>query len=666
MSESRWLPLVTQKLESLPAKPGCYLFRDEQAKILYIGKAKSLRSRVRSYFQEGSSDTRVFVPLLRSLIADLDTVVVGTEKEAAILENNLIKEYKPRFNIKLRDDKEFLSLRLDTQKEWPRLDVVRKSRLTDQARYFGPYPSASSARRALHLVNKHFQLRTCTDSEFAARKRPCLQYQINRCPAPCVIDIDREHYEQQVKAVTLFLEGKHEELEQELRERMTAASQDMSYELAAVYRDQIRAVQNVTEGQRLVGEKDIDQDVIGLFREAELVEISVLMIRSGRMRDTASFSFTRVEIEDDEVIGGLLRQLYGEQEEGHGLVPDEIIVPCLPEGVEGVEEWLSEVRGKKVQVVWPQRGRKVKLLAMAQENAEHSFQEKRRESDDIVARLAKLQARLRLPNLPRRIECIDISHLGGEDTVGAVVSMTDGKLDKKNYKIFHVKQVSGGDDYGAIYEVLSRRFQRGLKAADAQSSEEKAPPSATKWELPDLLVVDGGKGQLKVALTAARDLGLKNVAFVGLAKEREKEDGEQVVDRVFLPGQKNSIPLRNQSAALFFLARLRDEAHRFSNHHRKKLGKTRRFQSQLDNIPGVSERLKKELLKTFGSLAGVKKASDAELLAVSGVGRHVLHQMRSYWKSLSTEEAQTPPEQALPANEVVTAAMVDNKDGDLG
>ena len=670
--------LLEAKIESLPKTPGVYLFKDKAGTVVYVGKAKSLRSRVHSYFQESGSDSRYFIPILRRIVRDLETVVTESEKEAAVLENELIKQHQPRFNVKLRDDKDFLCLRLDTNKPWPRIETVRRPS-PDGARYFGPYHSATSARRTLHLVNKHFQLRTCSDAELASRRRPCLQYQIKRCPAPCVIDIDKAWYGEQVRSVALFLEGRHDELSGELTQRMRDASRDMEFELAAIYRDQLRAVEAVREGQRVVAMKDVDQDVIGLYREGSLVEILVLEVRAGRVTDTVSFSLRAVELPDDEVLAGFLNQYYAGQERLAAVIPDEILVSILPDGAEGVAEWLGEIRGKKVLIFVPQRGSKVDLLAMATENAAHSFREKQRGGDDIESRLEELRDRLRLPSLPHRIECCDISHLGGGDTVGSIVSLLDGQLDKKHYRSFKVKTVSDGDDYAAMYEVLGRRFRRGrtarIEAAAAQAvavaaevvavaaeavavteadganedadadldevpvavpesdrdpvTEEKTTTkSGQEWDLPDLFVVDGGRGQLNVALQAARDLGLHDLPIVGLAKERETVSGEKMVDRVYLPGQKNGIPLRSTSSALFFLSRARDEAHRFANHMRKKLGKARRLRSDIDDVPGIGVEVKKALLRELGSMVGIREATDAQILAVTGVTRRHLTALR--------------------------------------
>ncbi len=669
---------LLQKLEGLPAEPGCYLFKDKDGATLYVGKAKSLRARVRSYFQAAGSDTRAFLPLLRRHVADVETVVTATEKEAAILENSLIKERKPRYNVKLRDDKEYLSIRLASDHPWPRLELVRKPK-TDGARYFGPYHSATAARRTLHLVEKHWRLRTCSDREIVSRKRPCLKYQIGRCPAPCVYNVDRELYAEQVRSVALFLDGRHDELSETLDERMRAASNRLEFELAGTYRDQLAAVESVREAQRVVSVTDRDEDVVGLFREADLVELVLLVVRSGRVVDTASFSSKKVELPDDEVIAGFLREHYGEGGSGEAHIPDEVLVPVLPDGSAGVAEWLSERRAARtagraparVELVAPQRGSRRRLLELAESNAKHAYEEKRRAESDMGERLFRVQERLRLPTLPRRIECADISHLGGEDTVGAIVSLFDGKPDKKRYRSYHVKTAGPGDDYQALYEVLRRRFRRGKAARDGTPSDgtpsdgtpanipvetadsvERAEGTASPevapaanvgephahangapepdWQLPDLFVVDGGRGQLGVALAAAHDLGIHDLMIVGLAKERESELGDKQVDRVYLPGQKNPIPLRPNSPELFMLALARDEAHRFSNAGRKKTGKRRRFESALDRVKGIGPKTRKALLKELGSVEAIRGASDDQILAVTGVTKNHLAAVRRW------------------------------------
>ncbi|MGH7437265.1 MAG: excinuclease ABC subunit UvrC, partial [Polyangiaceae bacterium] len=494
--------VVVQKLDALPAQSGVYVFKDKKGAVVYVGKAKSLRSRVRSYFQDSSGDNRAFIPVLLSTIGDLDTIVTANEKEATILENNLVKEYRPRYNVKLRDDKDFITLKLagwgpgpnllargpgadpeaKDAADWPRLEVVRRP-TPDGARYFGPYHSATAARRTLHLVGKHFQLRTCSDTEFAGRKRPCLQFQIKRCPAPCVREVDRGYYAEQVDAVAKFLEGRHDELSRELDEKMRAAARATRFELAAVYRDQLRAIEKVRQEQRVVTIDDVDRDVLGFYREGDLVEIALLRVRAGKLTDVETFSIKQTEIPDDEIVAAFLAQHFGgatvkaaaeEADVMPVLVPDEIILPCEPEGIEGIAEWLSDRAGHKVSLVVPRRGHRVDLLAMGNDNAKHAFAEKRRQNDDVQERLRDLQERLRLPAVPRRIECCDISHLGGGDTVGAIVAMKDTELDKKRYRTFNVRgaaaaagaRAGGGslnDDYGSMYEVLARRFRRAVK-----------------------------------------------------------------------------------------------------------------------------------------------------------------------------------------------------------
>lgn len=665
--------VVSEKLEALPLSAGVYLFKDRKGTVVYVGKAKVLRSRVRSYFQEGSSDNRYFIPILLRTIGDLDTIVTGTEKEAAILENNLIKQHRPRWNIKLRDDKEYISLKLNPRDEWPRLWVVRRPAYEkgDVTRFFGPYHSATAARRTLHLVNKHFQLRTCTDTEMRARKRPCLQHQIKRCPAPCVLEVDRPWYDEQVRAVAMFLDGRHDELSDELDTRMQAAARAMHFELAAVYRDQLNAIDKVRQEQRVVAEDDVDRDVLGIHREGDLVELALLHVRRGKLADVSTFSIKSAEVPDEEVVAAFLAQHYtvteGEESAAALPIPDEIIVPALPDAASGTAEWLGERAAKKVALIHPQRGTRVELLRLANDNAKHSYTEKRRASDDVHERLEALKERLRLPTLPRRIECCDISHLGGRDTVGAVVAMLDGEPDKKRYRTFHVRgegmaarepeapmtqDVDGesvslyGDDYRAMYEVLARRFRRGLKkraaapAEDTEPTEDNLADAAAEndWDLPDLFVVDGGRGQLAVALAAARDLGLHDLPIIALAKEKENVMGETLVDRVYLPGQKNPIPLKSHSASMFFLARARDEAHRFSNRARERLGKKKRMKSALDDIAGIGPKTKQALLTHLGSLKAVKAADDAMLLRVPGVTQRHVKALRAVYPLEPTEK----------------------------
>lgn len=586
---------VERKLEGLPASPGVYVFLGKGGRVLYVGKARSLRSRVRQYFQPGSSDTRYFATLLPEEAVDLETFVVANEKEAALLENAMIKERQPLYNFKLRDDKEFLSLKLDPKQKWPRLNVVRKP-ASDGARYFGPYDSATAARRTLRLVNRHFKLRTCTDSEMAARVRPCLQHQIQRCPGPCVLDVNEDEYNAQVRLVGLFLDGRHDELVKDLDERMRGAAGRLAYEQAAQYRDQLRAIERVREDQRIAVARDVDQDAIGLYVEGDRGELAVVEVRGGRVANVRTLPFERVTLPDEELIAAFVRERYQDRSE----LPDEVLVPCAIEASEGLAEMLSEGKPRKLKIREPQRGSGKDLIAMANENAAHAYKEKRRAAEDVEGRLDEVQKRLRLPRPPRRIECVDISHSGGSDTVASITALLDGQPDRKRYKSFHLRTVSGGDDFGAMREVLSRRLAR------------RAEPG---WELPDLLVVDGGKGQLEIALAVLRELAITELPVCGLAKEKENTAGVKNPERVFLPGQKNAIPLRERSATLHFLGTVRDEAHRTSNLLRTRLMRRKRMRSGLEDIAGVGKKTRTTLLKELGSLKAIAAATEEQLRA---------------------------------------------------
>lgn len=613
---------IRAKLDALPHSPGVYVFKDRDGAVLYVGKASSLRNRVRGYFQAGSSDQRYFIDRLQRELGDLETFVATSEKEAALLENSLIKEYKPRYNVKLRDDKEFLSLRLADSAAWPRLEVVRRPS-KDGARYFGPYHSASSARATLRLVNRHFRLRTCTDTEFAARTRPCLQYQIKRCPAPCVKEVSRDEYAQQVRGVGLFLEGRHDELVQHLRGAMEGAAGELRYELAAVYRDQLRAVEATSQQQRVSEVVDVDQDAFGYFRSGEKVEIAVLLIRRGRVVSVRTFDLKDVRLPDDELIASFVTEYYGRG----SYVPHELLLPTQVEAAAGLSQLLSEQRGGKTELLTPQRGKKAKLVHMATENAAHAFREKARASEDAHARLLQIQERLALPRIPERIECVDISHLGGTETVAAIVSFDQGAPDRKRYRSFHVRNVSGGDDYGAMLEVLMRRFRRARDDAG--------------WDLPDLLVVDGGKGQLAIAERALREIGIEGQSIAALAKEKANPLGADVVDRVYLPGRKNAIELREGGAALQILAHARDEAHRVANALRVKLGQRRKLASGLDAVPSIGRKTRALLLKRLGSARAVQEAELEQLIA-AGATRKQAEAIRTHFRrepSATVDEA---------------------------
>jgi excinuclease ABC subunit C len=642
--------IVEKKLEALPVQPGVYVFLDRKGHVLYVGKARSLRSRVRSYFQPGSSDTRFFVHRLPYEIGDLETFVVANEKEAALLENALIKEKRPRYNFKLRDDKEFLSIRLDLRDAWPKLTVVRRPR-QDGAQYYGPYDSATAARKTLRLVNRHFRLRTCRDADFARRVRPCLQYQIRRCPGPCVLEVDRDAYLAQASLVGLFLDGRQEELSADLERRMKEAASAHAFEQAAVYRDQLRAIERVQTDQRIAVAKDVDQDVLGLFVSGDRAELAMVIVRNGRMTNVRTFSLDAY-LPDEELVASFVTAFYAQG----NAVPDEVLLPVEVEAMEGLALALSEQRGRRVVVLVPQRGAKRDLVRMASENAEHAFKEKQREKEDVEARLGDVARKLRLPRPPKRIECVDVSHLGGTDTVAAFTALTDGQPDRARYRSFHLRGtdvVRGGDDFGAMREVLTRRL--------ARAAEEG-------WALPDLLVVDGGKGQLGIATAVLHELAataepelaaaLRELPVVGLAKEKEQTAGKMVTERVFLPGQKNPIVLRERSAARHFLTLVRDEAHRVSNALREKVGKRRRLRSGLDDVPGVGKKTRVALLKALGSLKAIVAADEAALVA-AGATSSQARAIRAHFATSAptTDRAVTEPVDWVAAGETEDAAI---------
>lgn len=594
---------LEERLENLPSAPGVYLLRDRGRKVLYVGKAKSLRARVRMYFRGG--DGRVQLPFLVGRVADVEALVTRNEKEALILENNLIKQYKPRYNIRLKDDKSYVSVKVTTREEWPRVYVTRKIE-KDGNRYFGPFHSASATRESLDAIRKIFPLRNCSETVFRNRSRPCLEHQIKRCPGPCCLEVDRGLYEEHLRGAMLFLEGRNAQLVRGLRERMGRASDEMRYEEAARVRDQIRALEKTTEPQEMVAHFGLDQDVFGLYREGGFIEIQVLCIRRGKLTTSQAYSLEDRELPDEDVIGEVLGQYYS----GGRFIPDEVLVPVDLDDREVRGQYLSEIRGRKVVVFRPQRGDKARLLEMAAENARQTFAS-RRNTDEKRARMAEeLKRRLGLRSAPKRVECFDISNLQGREIVGSMVVFDEGEPDKSRYRRYRLRSVPGQDDFASLYEVLKRRYTRAL--------EENA--------FPDLLVIDGGKGQLGVATAVLAELGVEAVDVISLAKDRVARDprGREIrrsEERVFLPGRKNPVLLPRNSTALFFLQRIRDEAHRFAITYHRELRKKEGMRSVLDTIPGVGPGRRRRLLRAFGSVQRLADAAPEEIAAaVPGIG----------------------------------------------
>jgi len=615
------------KLALIPHEPGCYLMKDKTGRIIYVGKAKDLKNRVRNYFQ-ASGDPRPFVKRLPHVLSDIETIITATEKEALILENTLIKRHKPKYNVALKDDKNYLSLRVDTSHEWPRVEVVRKKR-DDGARYFGPYSSSHSVRRTLKVLNKYFQLRTCPDSVLNNRSRPCLQYQIKRCPGPCVLDIDRDEYMQHVADTVLFLEGRSDELTSALEEKMFAASEAMEFELAAHFRDQIRSIEQVLDRQQVVSVQEVDRDAVGFYREGERVVVQIMVVRSGRLEGTKVFPMQDQPADDDELVSSFINVYYN----SGAFVPQEVLLPIEigEETREAFGEILTEERGTRVHVLVPKRGAKKALVETATTNALHTFEEKHAKEERTQELLEALQNRLGLRNFPSHIECYDISNFQGDPIVGSQVVFIQGEPDKAKYRQYKVRTVTTQDDFASMHEVLTRRL---TKVADGDE------------DAPDLIVIDGGKGQLGQAVAVLEDLGLHEIDVIGLAKSRVDKvgfDDEAVTrspERVFLPGRKNPVVLRQNSSEMFLLERVRDEAHRTAITFHKKLRRKATLRSSLDDIPGVGAKTKRGLLKHFGSLKKIKEASLEELVAAPMVGRKTAQAIHEYFADMPASEAE--------------------------
>ena len=582
---------LKRKLEGLPTDPGVYLFSDRLGRVIYIGKAVQLRSRVRSYFAPGASDGRVLFRAIVGKTEDLEFIVCQNELEALLLENNLIKKHRPRFNLRLRDDKTYVSLRVTVSEAWPRVQVIRHWK-DDGNLYFGPYPSASSVREVLRVIKKYIPLRTCSNSFFESRRRPCLEYEIGRCTAPCV-DLDTEEsYAELVEQALLLLRGRDRTLISKLENRMRAASEAREYERAGKLRDQIAAVRHVLEKQNVAEVPHGDCDVFALYRHDDFVSVQVMLVREGRLLESAAHSL-RTEENDEAVISAFLGQFYL----GDKYLPPEVLVPVIPDDRDLLAEWLTSRAGHPVEVKVPQRGGKRRLIELAAKNAEVSatHDELRLEAREAVAR--DLADRPGLPDPVRRIECYDISNFQGALSVASKVSFEDGEPDPDLYRRYRIRTVSGADDFASMREVLDRRFR----------------PSEKRDPIPDLVVVDGGKGQLSRALEALEKHGVE-VTLAGLAKERRRGD-QSVEERVFLPGRSEPIDLPQESAASLLLQRIRDEAHRFANTYHRELRRRTSLVSGLEEIPGIGPKRRKALMKHFGSLQRIREATLEELSA---------------------------------------------------
>lgn len=605
---------LKEKAANAPRSSGVYLMKDMQGKIIYVGKANDLKSRIGSYFT--GKDTRPMAPFLMARVRDIEFITTTTEKEALILENNLIKRHHPRYNVFLRDDKTYYHLSLDPTEKFPRLQLVRK-RMNDTALYFGPYPSGLAAKETLRFVQQIFPLRSCRDRDFQLRLRPCLEFQIGRCLAPCKGLIDESAYRKLADNAVSFLQGRRRELISELKKQMEEAAGGLNYEEAARLRDRIGALTHALEKQNVDWGGRQDQDVLGVSADQDTYQLCILFVRGGKLLGSKSFTPLKTKADIAEIFASALQQYY----DGSNL-PEEIILPCNLPDENVIAEWLSDKKEKKVLLTVPQRGSKKALLEMACANARELLESARKKEDQKIAALQILQEKLSLTNLPRRIECYDISNISGKHAVGSLVVFQDGEPDKSGYRRFRIKTVADSDDYAMMYEVLSRRFAR---------SED----------LPDLVMVDGGKGQLNVALSVLKDLQIR-LDVIGLAKEeRPFISGKKIIkkkmakseDRVYLPRRKDPLYLNAWPHAMRLLQRLRDEAHRFAVSYHHRIKQKDDLASILDAIPDIGRERRKILLKHFGSALQVKNASLEELQKVPGIGKELAEKIYSHWRN---------------------------------
>jgi excinuclease ABC subunit C len=624
---------LEEKLQNLPDEPGVYLMKDTADHIIYIGKAVSLKNRVRSYFQKGSKGEKTEI-MVRQIV-DLETIVTHTELEALALESNLIKKHRPRYNIILRDDKNYPYIRFDIKAGYPRIEVVRRIK-KDGALYYGPYVPAGGMWETIALIRRTFPIAPCK-TEFRPDlpgRRPCIQFQIGRCLGPCTNEADKQQYSDVVSQVRLFLEGKNRDLLGLLKERMDEASENTEYERAAELRDRIVKIEGAFEKQKIISPGFENQDVIGASFAGGQADIQALFIRNGMLLGRKDFYLDDVRgVTEEEVLNDFLRQFYTKEM----LVPDEVLLPMDIADRVPIEEWLTEKRGVRVEVFVPQRGRKRELVQMASDNAAQSLKEhllSRRSKDRI---LTQLQQELGLKNLPRRIEAFDISTIQGTESVASMVSFENNLPDKRNYKKYKIRSVDGQDDFASMAEVIRRRYTKVVE----------------EGILPDLVLIDGGKGQLNAALDVLKELGIfsphplpqgedrgggghyhtpKNPSppnpplegegnrrepdVIGLAKARSGDEGaEREFERVFLPGVEEPVILDPTSATTHLVARVRDEAHRFAITYHRKLREKRAIHSELDDIPGIGEKRRKALLRHFGSVEKIRQATREELAA---------------------------------------------------
>jgi len=609
-------PRFSEQLKALPARPGVYLMRDEAGRVIYVGKASSLRNRVRSYFGSPWG----LEPKTRKLvenIADFDFIVTNSEQEALVLESTLVKRHQPYFNIRLKDDKHYPYLKVDLTDPFPRVVITRRVE-KDGARYFGPYASAGSVRMTMDLIKRLFPYRSCTKVITGTDPRPCLEYYIHRCVAPCTGYSSQAEYGEVVQQVIKFLEGKTEEVLGDLSAKMEAAAEAYDYERAALFRDRIQAVQKVAERQMMATTRPADMDVFGLARNDDEACVQVFFIRGTKVigRDHFVLQGTRDE-PDARVITSFLEQFYSSAVH----VPRDVLLPAPPEETELLGEWLESRRGTKVHVQTPQRGEKQRLVKLANDNARETMDMLRvkrlADAGKTQAALEELEEQLELPGPPARIECYDISNTQGTNSVASMVVFIDGRPRPSEYRRFKIKTVEGANDFASMAEVLQRRFKRAAESRDSAAEDGRAGSWAS---LPDLLIVDGGKGQLGAAVDAMRDLGVGSIPTAGLAKENEE---------LFMADVDGPIVLPRNSQGLYLVQRIRDEAHRFAITFHRQLRGIRGIQSTLDEVEGIGPKRKRALVRKFGSVRAIREAAVDDVAATPGMTRALAEKVKA-------------------------------------
>ncbi|HOV05914.1 MAG TPA: excinuclease ABC subunit UvrC [Anaerolineaceae bacterium] len=606
-------------IETLPIKPGCYIMKNSAGEVIYVGKAINLRNRVRSYFQEHPETDRKVIKLV-SQIEDLEWIVVGSELEALILEMNLIKKYRPRFNVRLKDDKRYPYIKVHLATPFPKVTVTRQM-VNDGSRYFGPYTSVWAVHQTLDLLRHIFPYLTCDREITGHDARPCLYYDIKLCSGPCIGAIDQAGYTRLIEDLCAFLDGQTDPIVSRLQQEMTLAAEQLNYEKAAQLRDQLQSIERVVEKQKVITSEEGNSDVLALARADNEACIQVFFIRNGRLMGREYFVMEGAEeTPDNEVMAEFIKQFYTEA----AVIPDKVLLPNEVEEAQIIRQWLNTRRGgSKVELSVPRSGTAQELVAMATENAVETLQALRTQweadKNKQTQALAEIQQALGLPQAPNRIECFDISNTQGTASVGSMVVFEQGTPSRNLYRHFNIKTVSGPDDFASMEEVLSRRFKRWQAAQEKQQVGVKPDPSFAV--LPDLLIVDGGKGQLGRAVNVLRSFNLDGtVQVVGLAKQQEE---------LFQPEREASVILPRRSQGLYLVQRIRDEAHRFAiTAHRKARGKIG-IASRLDAIPGIGPARRKALLQKFGDIEAIRQATLDELLTVSGINEEIARAIQS-------------------------------------